>query len=142
MIDWIYNEEEYIAAKEGGQLVPEGEHRVKIDKIKETFTKSSYKPMARLILRVSGMPGRVFHNIVFDHDNSSNTNRSLGELYAGFGIEPGSMNLDEWVGSVGIAKIVHSKYNGKTYANVDFFLPKEFDIENSPRQKTDNNIPF
>lgn len=141
MIDWTYNEKEYIEESQA-RLIPEGDHKVRIDGAEEMYSKAG-APMIKLTLKVSGETSKLFYYLVFNYEETSRTNKNLGDLYASFGIRPGEMNTDRWLGKIGMANVGHREYNGKTYAQVNYFIPKDMQDEApiSPA-KGEENIPF
>lgn len=99
--------------------------------------------MIKLTLKVSGETGKLFYYLVFNYEETSRTNKNLGDLYASFGIRPGEMNTDRWLGKIGMANVTHREYNGKTYAQVNYFIPRDMqdDAPMSPA-KDEEDIPF
>ena len=71
--------------------------------------------MIKLTLKVSGESGKIFHYIVFNYEETSKTNKNLGDLYASFGIRPGEMDTDLWLGKIGMAHIVTGKQIGRAH---------------------------
>lgn len=143
MIEWTYNDQEYREESEI-KLVPKGEHKVQIENAEETYSKAG-APMIKLAIKVAGYMGKIFHYIVFNYEETSKTNKNLGDIYASFGIKPGDMNLENWLGKTGAAQITHREYNGKTYAGVYHFIPKDMQQnipEASPLDIETVPIPF
>lgn len=119
---WNFNAEDY---KENDFApIPVGDHRVRIAKAEEK-TSSKGNDMVVLTLDVSGHASSLWYYLVFMPDNPQMTNQKLGQIFSSFGITPGDMNVANWVGKVGAARVKHEKYNGEDTARVSYFLSKE-----------------
>ena len=85
----------------------------------------------------------IIEQSLFNVEETSKTNKNLGDIYASFGIHPGEMNTDRWLGKIGMANVGHREYNGKTYAQVNYFIPKDMQDETPmPPTKGEASIPF
>lgn len=101
--------------------IPVGDHRVRVEEAEEQVSKTG-RDMIKLTLSVSGHDSKLFHYIVFMHEHQEMTNQSLGMFFDSFGIRPGDMNLQNWIGKVGAARVKHETYEGRTNARVSFFI--------------------
>lgn len=118
MAAWEYKREE----SNNFEVIPEGKHRVRIDKAERTVSKSG-KDMIALTLAVSGYNSSIFHYIVFLPDRPEITNRNLTQLFDAFtGITPGDFDVSHWEGKAGACVVKHEEYNGNTNAKVRYFL--------------------
>lgn len=122
MIDWNFNANDY--EENSFKPIPIGEHRVRIASAIEK-TSNSGNPMVELKLDVSGYNSTLWHYIVFMRDNQKLTNQKLGEVFNSFGIQPGNLNVNTWIGKVGAAKVKHEKYEGEDKAKVAYFINKD-----------------
>ena len=124
MAVWTYYDPDDFNENSYG-LIPEGKYRVRIEQAEDRVSQSG-KDMIRLTLEVSGYSSKVWRNIVLDSSNDEaikRTNHWLGTIFSSFGITQGNMNLDDWKGKVGGAKIRHKKgADGVTRAEISYFL--------------------
>ena len=108
------------------ELIPEGNYRVRIDKVEETVTHSSNKDMLKLTLSVSGYNSKLWGYIVLDDTNEETilrTNRYLNSVFSSFGITSHTMDTREWEGKTGGVKVRHKDdAQGVKRAEVAFFL--------------------
>ena len=125
MADWKYNPENYNS--NGYTLIPEGNYRVRIEEAEER-TSQSGKAMIKLTLSVSGYTSKVWKYIVLDSSSAEATRRTdqwLGSIYDSFRIESGSLNVYDWEGKTGGARIRHRPdQNGDLRCEVHYFLPR------------------
>jgi Protein of unknown function (DUF669) len=147
MIDWTFDEKDY---KENNfELIPVGEHRVRIEEVEEVKSKNG-NDMLKFNFSVSGFNSRLFHYLVFMPDKKAITNQNLGSLYASFGVS--GLNTQEWIGKVGGVKVKHEMYEGNAQAKSAWFLKKDEQDklpvwQENPTKKTskpaeDDTIPF
>lgn len=105
--------------------IPEGAHRIRINSVEMTKSKTSRNEMLAFKFDVSGYNSMLFHYIVDNPDNPKFTNRKLTEFFDSFpAIQAGNVpnNLNSWVGKVGACMVKHEEYNGKTSAKVHYFI--------------------
>lgn len=119
--NWNFNADDYKENDFG--IVPVGDHRVRIAKAEETKSKNG-NDMVVLTLDVSGHSGSLWYYLVFMPDNPSMTNQKLGQIFDSFGIAQNDMNINNWVGKVGGARIKNELYNGENSAKVSYFLSR------------------
>lgn len=121
-INWNFNADDY-KENDFAPLKP-GDYRVRIAEAEET-TSSKGNDMIKLTLDVSGHGSKLWFYLVFLPDNPQMVNQRLGQIFSSFGITPGDMNVENWKGKVGAARVVHEMYNGEAQARVKYFLTKE-----------------
>lgn len=119
--NWNFNSDDY--TENTFQCVPAGDYRVRIANAEETTSKN-LNDMVKLTLEVSGHASLVFYYLVFMPDNAKMTNQKLGAIFNSFGIAIGDMNVRNWIGKVGAARIKNELYNGEQTAKVHFFIEK------------------
>lgn len=120
-IAWNFNEADYKENDFG--IIPVGDHRVRIAKAEETKSKNG-NDMVVLTLDVSGHSGSLWYYLVFMPDNPRMTNQKLGQIFDSFGITPNDLNVNNWVGKVGGARVKHEMYNGENSPKVSYFLSR------------------
>lgn len=122
MVQWNFNINDY--EEQSFKPIPQGDHRVRIASAEEQTSKSGNQ-MIKLVLDVSGYNSTIWHWIVFMPDNQKLTNQKLGELFNSFGIQPGNLNINTWIGRVGAAKVKHELYEGENTAKIAYFIGKD-----------------
>lgn len=115
---------EYQRQEQKFEVIPEGEHRVRI-KSADFARSSNGRDMIALQFDVSGYTGTLYNYIVFLEDHPEITNRRLTEFYDSFpGIEEGNTTkLSQWVGKTGACVVKHEDFNGKTSAKIARYIP-------------------
>ena len=68
MINWTYNEKDFKINENTNALIPEGDHRVMVNKV-SIKTYSSGNDGFEIMLDVSGYPGKLWHRIIIDPTN-------------------------------------------------------------------------
>ena len=121
MIQWNFNENDY--SENNFSIIPVGDFRVRIANAEETKSKNG-NDMVVLTLDVSGYSSSLWYYLVFMPDNPQMTNQKLGQIFDSFGITPGDMNIKNWLGKVGGARVKHEPYNGENTAKVAYFLSR------------------
>ncbi len=120
MINWNFDANQFDPDR-GFEPVPVGDHRVRVEDAEEQVSKTG-RDMIKLTLAVSGHSSKLFHYIVFMEERQDITNQNLGMFFDSFGITPGDMNLQNWIGKVGAARVKHEQYDGKQQARVAYFI--------------------
>ena len=132
MINWKFDANQFDPDKTF-ELIPVGDHRVRVESAEEQISKTG-RDMVKLTLAVSGYGSRLFHYIVFMDDRPDITNQNLGMFFDSFGIRPGDMNLQNWIGKVGAVssdfkQLVASEISacGNVYRDFGYWV----DVENN-----------
>lgn len=120
-ISWNFNANDY--EENSFAPLPVGDHRVRIANAEEAKSKNG-NDMVVLTLEVSGHSSSLWYYLAFMPDNPQMTNQKLGQIFDSFGITPGDMNIKNWEGKVGGARVKHEQYNGETSAKVSYFLSR------------------
>ena len=113
-----------VELKDGWELVPEGKHRARIEKIEETESKAG-NDMLVVHVEVSGYSGTLKEYIV----DGEFSNNMIGSILESIGI------LDSFKKNVAISKVIqmakgkvgaisvkHEEYNGKPQPRIGFWL--------------------
>ena len=159
MKQWVFDET--LVEERDFELLPVGEHRVRIADVVPEVGKNSGRDMFKMIFDVSGHSGKLFHYLVFMDDKPEITNTNLAQIFDSFGITKGDMNLQNWIGKVGAAKIKHDSNpdynNGEPSAKINYFIKRDKQANlpewvekgkaysSRPAQKTnvtDDDLPF
>lgn len=115
VMKWNYNAQDYDPNKTYGsfELIPIGNHRCRIASVTEGQTKKEpIRDMLTLEYAISGYDHTLRDYVVLDPANPQRTNQTLGTLFACFGIQPGNMATQTWIGKVGGCRVKHEKYTG------------------------------
>lgn len=119
-MSWEYQREEQTF-----ELIPEGEHRIRI-KSADKAVSNSGNDMIALQFEVSGYTSLLYHYIVFLEDRPEITNRMLTQFFDSFkDIADGDLNMANWIGKVGACMVKHDEYNGQKNAKVRYFIKAE-----------------
>ena len=126
MINWTYNEKDFKINENTNALIPEGDHRVMVNKV-SIKTYSSGNEGFEIMLDVSGYPGKLWHRIIMDPNNPEKTNHHLGKFFESFGITNYDLNdYESWVGKDGAVRVKHDCYNGSMSAKVLFCITRAY----------------
>ena len=122
MAIWNYNHSDYTARN--FELIPEGDHRVRIKSVEEKMFSSGNEGFA-ITLDVPGYDSKLWLYLVLDPREPQKTNQRIGMFFDSFGIHDFDLShYDSWVGRDGAVRVKHSMYNGKMNANVLFCLSR------------------
>lgn len=139
-MEWNYNPNDY--TERSFELIPIGDHRVRISDVTERTFKSGNEGY-EMILEVSGYKGRLWYYLVLDRSNPSQTNQRLGEFFESFNIPDYSMGTGkQWIGQVGGVRVKHELYNGNNSAKVQYLLTQERQSKLPPWQVDDSGLPY
>ena len=126
MINWTYNEKDFKINENTNALIPEGDHRVMVNKV-SIKTYSSGNDGFEIMLDVSGYPGKLWHRIIIDPTNPEKTNHHIGKFFESFGITNYDLNdYEDWVGKDGAVRVKHDSYNGSMSAKVIFCITRAY----------------
>lgn len=121
---WNFDPSQYEA--NDFSIIPQGDHRVRIEDVEFKKSKNSGNDMFEITLSVSGHGGHVWHYLTLDPNDPKKTNQKIGTLFESFGItDYNMMNYPHWKGKVGGARIIHEEYNGNQRAKVRFLLSRK-----------------
>lgn len=133
MINWSFDSNEY---NPDGHFtpIPAGDYRVRIEEAEETQSKAG-DPMIKLTLAVSGMKKTLWFYLVFPtnaNDPKYATkkmmcNQNLGSIWESFNLTVGDMNVLNWRGKVGAARVKQelNKERGEMVNAVSYFLTRK-----------------
>ena len=120
MANWTYNPNDY--QEKDFTLIPEGNHRVRINQVTEKVFKSGNEGF-EIVLDVSGQSGKLWYYLVLNRANEQQTNQNIGAFFNCFGITtPQLGNGQQWVGKSGAVRVKHEDYNGSKSAKVQYLL--------------------
>ncbi len=123
MANWNFDPSQY---KENNfQLIPVGDHRVRISEVTEKLYNSGNEGY-EITLEVSGYASKLWFNLVLDRSNPAQTNQRIGEFFNCFGIRSTAMGSGkQWIGAVGAVKVKHEDYQGNTRARVAYCINRD-----------------
>lgn len=122
MATWNFNVTEY--TERTFDLIPEGDHRVRINDVKEKVFSTGNEGF-EITFDVSGTKSKLWYYLVLDPRDSVKTNQRLGMFFDSFAIKDYDLShyLD-WLGKDGAVRVRHNVYNGSKTANVAFCLSR------------------
>lgn len=113
-----YEEKDY-------SIIPEGDHRVRIEDIQERVF-SSGNPGFEITLAVSGKNSKLWYYLVINTADPKQTNQRLGAFFDSFGIKNTNLAAySTWRGCVGAVRVKHEEYNGGKSAKVAYCISKK-----------------
>lgn len=131
MPNWNYDASDY--NPEGHFTpIPPGDYRVRIEEAEETMSQAGNE-MIKLTLSVSGRNNKLWYYLVFPNPSDANfaqrkvwTNQSLGEIWESFNLKVGDLNVLNWRGKVGAARVKQTmdKQSGEMRNQVSYFLTR------------------
>ena len=119
--NWSFNANDY--QETTFEALPVGDYRIRIASVEEKKS-SNGNDMLAMTFDVSGHSSSLWFYLVFMPQNPQITNQRLGQIYDSFGIQPGNMNFNSWVGKVGGCRVKHETYNGENTAKINYFLTR------------------
>ena len=127
---WDYDSKDY--NPDGHfSVIPPGDYRVRIEDAEDTVSKAG-NDMVKLTLTVSGKRNKLWYYIVFPDQSDPNfarkkqlTNQKLGELWESFDMTVGDLNVLNWRGKVGAARIKQEQDNGEMRNAISYFLTRK-----------------
>jgi hypothetical protein len=120
MANWNFDASQY---KENDfQIVPVGDHRVRIADVNEKKFNSGNEGY-EITLEVNGHDSKLWFYLVLDPSNVERTNQRIGEFFNSFGITNTAMGTGkQWIGAVGAVRVKHEEYNGNQSAKVAYCI--------------------
>lgn len=122
MVNWNFDPSQY--EEKHFELIPAGDHRVRIKDVTEKTFKSGNSGY-EITLEVSGHPGSLWYYLVLNPQDVAKTNQRIGDFFNSFGITNYAMGTGkQWIGAVGAVRVKHEEYNGNQTAKVAYMLSK------------------
>ena len=102
--------------------IPEGDHRVKIDRVTVEKTRSGSRCF-EIALRVSGYHGKLWHHLWYNPDRIVEFERTFRPFFCSFGIQDYDLsNYSKWKGTVGAVRVGYEWYGYNVEAKYIQFL--------------------
>lgn len=122
-------------------IIPEGEYQVVVAKAAEVVTKTTGKPMVRVMLRVT--EGTYKNSPIFDHivfvEAMKGRNKHILKVLGQPHEDDFNVNAEDWVGAECRVKVRHDLYQGKKRAKVSQYkYLQETETETPPATSQDN----
>ena len=122
MANWNFDATQY--KEQDFQIIPAGDHRVRIDDVIEKKFSSGNEGY-EITLSVNGYNSKLWFYLVLDASNVERTNQRIGEFFNSFGITNTAMGTGkQWIGAVGAVRVKHEEYNGTIGAKVAYCIGK------------------
>ena len=139
MANWNFDATQY--KEQDFQIIPAGDHRVRIDDVVEKKFNSGNEGY-EITLSVNGYNSKLWFYLVLDASNVERTNQRIGEFFNSFGITNTAMGTGkQWIGSVGAVRVKHEEYNGTIGAKVGYCINKSRQDKLAPWKNTDAPAP-
>ncbi|MEA5034207.1 DUF669 domain-containing protein [Cloacibacillus evryensis] len=131
MPNWNYDAKDY-DPNGHFQPIPPGDYRVRIEEAEDTQSKAG-NDMTKLTLSVSGKKCKLWFYLVFPDASDQNysqrkqmINQKLGELWESFNMTVGDMNILNWRGKVGAARVKQemNQQKGEMQNAISYFLTR------------------
>jgi hypothetical protein len=122
MANWNFDPSQY--KEYDFQMIPAGDHRVRITDVVEKHFKSGNEGY-EMTLEVSGYNSKLWYYLVLDKSNPTQTNQRIGDFFNSFGITNPAMGTGkQWIGSVGAVRVKHDEYQGNKTAKVAYVIAR------------------
>lgn len=90
--------------------IPEGDHRVKIDRVTVEKTRRGSRCF-EIALSVSGYHGKLWHHLWYDPNRISECERTFYPFFYSFGIQDYDLaNYTKWKGAMGAVRVGYEWY--------------------------------
>lgn len=124
MANWSFDATQY-EEKQEFQVIPAGDHRVRIADVEEKVSKSG-NDMYEITFEVSGHSSRIWYYLVLDRNDPKKTNQKIGDFFNSFGIVDHNLGTGkQWIGKVGAVRVKHEEYMGNQQAKVAYVLNRK-----------------
>ena len=121
----VWNFDPNMYEEQDFQIIPVGDHRVRIDDVAER-TFNSGNEGYEITLAVNGYSSKLWFYLVLDRNDPKKTNQRLGDFFNSFGIADYDMShYRGWVGKVGAVRVKHEEYNGNNSAKVAYVINRK-----------------
>ena len=130
--------------------IPEGDHRVKIDRVTMEKTRSGRRCF-EIALSVSGFHGKLWHHLWYDPNQIAEFERTFRPFFCSFGIQDYDLsNYAKWKGGTGAVRVgygwygydVEAKYIQFLYGEQKDRLPPWHDAPHDSNVKCLGSMPF
>lgn len=122
--NWQYDETDYKNHKYDNLLIPEGDHRVRIENAEPKVFKNGNEGF-EIELSVEGFSSKLWYCMSFDVNDRQKTNQRIGAFFDSFGITNHNLaTYPQWAGAYGMVHVKHNNWQGNTYANVVYCINK------------------
>lgn len=147
--NWQYDEADYKNHKYDNLLIPEGDHRVRIENAEPKVFKNGNEGF-EIELSVEGFSSKLWYCMSFDVNDRQKTNQRIGAFFDSFGITNHNLaTYPQWVGAYGMVHVKHNNWQGNTYANVVYCINKATQMklfgqvpQRRPGTQAESNNPF
>lgn len=134
MATWNFDPSMY--KEQDFQIVPVGDHRVRIEDVVEKVSQSGNE-MYEITLAVSGYSSKLWFYLVLDKNDPKKTTQRIGDFFNSFGIADYSMGSGkQWIGKVGAVRVKHEEYNGNMSAKVAYVINRKKQDKLEPWKNT------
>lgn len=122
MVNWNYNADEY--SERNFSLVPEGNHHVIIQNIKERVFNSGNEGF-EITLEIPGQAEKLWYYLVLNPAERQKTNQRIGMFFDSFAIRDTNLShYLSWIGHDGVVRVKHDTYDGEVRSRVAFCISR------------------
>lgn len=121
----VWNFDPNMYEEQDFQIIPVGDHRVRIDDVAER-TFNSGNEGYEITLAVNGYSSKLWFYLVLDRNDPKKTNQRIGDFFNSFGIADHNLGSGkQWIGKVGAVRVKHEEYNGNNSAKVAYVINRK-----------------
>ncbi len=121
----VWNYDPHMYEEQDFQIIPVGDHRVRIDDVSERTFNSGNEGF-EITLAVNGYSSKLWFYLVLDKNDPKKTNQRIGDFFNSFGIADYDMShYRGWIGKVGAVRVKHEEYNGNNSAKVAYVINRK-----------------